>query len=138
MFCLHFLWTEHNTNQYGLSPLYWYFFPSELDKIDVEFTSMVIPFTKSLIQVVADKTSHWIFLPFVFAWKPYSVSNIIIMSILTTVFVLQLCELSFQKTHHLRNPYNDNLPVKVGLGSLKYDALCMFLICYKSMFFYML
>jgi hypothetical protein len=34
------------------------FFPSELDKIDVEFTSMVIPFTKSLIQVVADKTSH--------------------------------------------------------------------------------
>lgn len=26
---------------------------------------------------------------------------------------LQLCELSFQKTRHLRNPYNENLPVKV-------------------------
>jgi len=27
---------------------------------------------------------------------------------------LKLCELSFQKTHHLRNPYNDNLPVKIS------------------------
>lgn len=26
---------------------------------------------------------------------------------------LQLCELSFHKTRHLRNPYNENLPVKV-------------------------
>ncbi|XP_074568467.1 zinc finger CCCH domain-containing protein 45 [Curcuma longa] len=27
---------------------------------------------------------------------------------------LKLCELSFNKTHHLRNPYNDNLPVKIS------------------------
>nr|XP_004231555.1 30-kDa cleavage and polyadenylation specificity factor 30 [Solanum lycopersicum] len=27
---------------------------------------------------------------------------------------LKLCELSFQKTHHLRNPYNENLPVKIS------------------------
>ncbi|KAM7263027.1 hypothetical protein ACFE04_000710 [Oxalis oulophora] len=27
---------------------------------------------------------------------------------------LKLCELSFQKTRHLRNPYNENLPVKLG------------------------
>jgi cleavage and polyadenylation specificity factor subunit 4 len=27
---------------------------------------------------------------------------------------LQLCELSFTKTRHLRNPYNENLPVKVA------------------------
>lgn len=26
---------------------------------------------------------------------------------------LQLCELSFDKTRHLRNPFNENLPVKV-------------------------
>lgn len=26
---------------------------------------------------------------------------------------LQLCELTFNKTRHLRNPYNENLPVKV-------------------------
>ncbi len=26
--------------------------------------------------------------------------------------VLQLCELSFNKTRHLRNAYNENLPVK--------------------------
>jgi cleavage and polyadenylation specificity factor subunit 4 len=27
---------------------------------------------------------------------------------------VQLCELSFTKTRHLRNPYNENLPVKVA------------------------
>ncbi|KAH0696830.1 hypothetical protein KY290_015949 [Solanum tuberosum] len=27
---------------------------------------------------------------------------------------LKLCELSFQKTRHLRNPYNENLPVKIS------------------------
>lgn len=27
---------------------------------------------------------------------------------------LKLCELSFNKTRHLRNPYNDNLPVKIS------------------------
>ncbi|KAG0471420.1 hypothetical protein HPP92_015966 [Vanilla planifolia] len=27
---------------------------------------------------------------------------------------LKLCELSFNKTHHLRNPFNDNLPVKIS------------------------
>ncbi|KAF5197185.1 30-kDa cleavage and polyadenylation specificity factor [Thalictrum thalictroides] len=27
---------------------------------------------------------------------------------------LKLCELSFHKTRHLRNPYNDNLPVKIS------------------------
>ncbi|XP_020686551.1 zinc finger CCCH domain-containing protein 45 [Dendrobium catenatum] len=27
---------------------------------------------------------------------------------------LKLCELSFNKTHHLRNPYNENLPVKIS------------------------
>uniref|UniRef100_A0A7N0RE21 Uncharacterized protein n=1 Tax=Kalanchoe fedtschenkoi TaxID=63787 RepID=A0A7N0RE21_KALFE len=26
---------------------------------------------------------------------------------------LKLCELSFHKTHHLRNPYNENLPMKI-------------------------
>ena len=31
---------------------------------------------------------------------------------------LQLCELSFHKTRHLRNPYNENLPVKVLFGAL--------------------
>jgi len=32
--------------------------------------------------------------------------------------VLQLCELSFNKTRHLRNAYNENLPVKVFLQPL--------------------
>lgn len=32
------------------------------------------------------------------------------VKVLSTV---QLCELSFHKTRHLRNPYNENLPVKV-------------------------
>lgn len=27
---------------------------------------------------------------------------------------LKLCELSFHKTHHLRNPFNENLPVKIS------------------------
>lgn len=31
------------------------------------------------------------------------------------VLYTQLCELSFHKTRHLRNPYNENLPVKVSI-----------------------
>ncbi|KAL6545382.1 hypothetical protein OROGR_009256 [Orobanche gracilis] len=27
----------------------------------------------------------------------------------------KLCELSFDKTRHLRNPYNENLPVKISI-----------------------
>ncbi|KVH87501.1 YTH domain-containing protein [Cynara cardunculus var. scolymus] len=30
------------------------------------------------------------------------------------VSTVQLCELSFHKTRHLRNPYNENLPVKIS------------------------
>uniref|UniRef100_A0A453SX18 YTH domain-containing family protein n=1 Tax=Aegilops tauschii subsp. strangulata TaxID=200361 RepID=A0A453SX18_AEGTS len=45
---------------------------------------------------------------------------------------LKLCELSFQKTHHLRNPYNDNLPVKVLFQSITLSQMCVCLGCLIS------
>nr|GMD07352.1 30-kDa cleavage and polyadenylation specificity factor 30-like [Ipomoea batatas] len=35
---------------------------------------------------------------------------------------LKLCELSFQKTRHLRNPYNENLPVKISRDCQELEA----------------
>lgn len=35
------------------------------------------------------------------------------LSWLIAISYMQLCELSFHKTRHLRNPFNENLPVKV-------------------------
>lgn len=43
--------------------------------------------------------------------------------------VLQLCELSFNKTRHLRNAYNENLPVKVFLQPLILIWYMMFVDC---------
>ena len=89
-------------------------FFSELGQnIDLHFGSMVMLPTKSLIAVVANKTSNWAFSDLFLHESLKNMPSIINLSILTAVFVLQLCELSFQKTHHLRNPYNDNLTVKV-------------------------
>ena len=89
-------------------------FFSELGQnIDLHFGSMVMLPTKSLIAVVANKTSNWAFSDLFLHESLKNMPSIINLSILTAVFALQLCELSFQKTHHLRNPYNDNLPVKV-------------------------
>ncbi|CAH9105887.1 unnamed protein product [Cuscuta europaea] len=35
---------------------------------------------------------------------------------------LKLCELSFQKTRHLRNPFNENLPVKISRDCQELEA----------------
>jgi hypothetical protein len=48
---------------------------------------------------------------------------------------LQLCELTFNKTRHLRNPYNENLPVKVcslSLQIIRVQRDKMFLECESS------
>nr|GMD09252.1 30-kDa cleavage and polyadenylation specificity factor 30-like [Ipomoea batatas] len=38
------------------------------------------------------------------------------------ISLMQLCELSFQKTRHLRNPYNENLPVKISRDCQELEA----------------
>ncbi|CAF1968279.1 unnamed protein product [Brassica napus] len=43
-----------------------------------------------------------------------SVANVILIFSVNRTRHFQLCELSFHKTRNLRNPYNENLPVKIS------------------------
>ncbi|KAF2317886.1 hypothetical protein GH714_041206 [Hevea brasiliensis] len=43
-----------------------------------------------------------------------SAENVILIFSVNRTRHFQLCELSFHKTRHLRNPYNENLPVKIS------------------------